>query len=86
MMLTVFSLFFLTACQLPKKPVLVQCHISYYDDECLCRKTSPGSVVKVLPLEECDKATAFSPQEWEKLKNYVHELEAYTQTHCVQTK
>lgn len=38
--------------------------------------------VKRVPLSTLDRATAFAPREWEKLINYVGDLERYAKKHC----
>lgn len=67
----------LTQCaSMPNKPVLEKCHISAPTVECVCGLTDKSEEVVWHPLEYCDKATAYRPQENEKLNNYVDALEA----------
>ena len=79
--LIIFS-FLLVGCVAPKKPIVELCHIDTIDDLCFCSLTSDPSSVIDNPLEYCDRATAFRPQEWEKVKNYMDELKIYIEEGC----
>lgn len=77
--LSVASSILLSACGAPPtKPTVELCTIDAKAVECICGMTAnPGSDVKRYPISYCDKATAARPAEWEKIQNYIHEMEEY---------
>lgn len=84
-LLIIFSCVFLSACIAPKKPTVEICHIDYPEWEGICQF---GGEKENLPkpnplfrrqLADLDKATCFAPKEWEKVQNYIDQLEAYIQ-------
>lgn len=65
----------------PQKPQVVMCIIDYPANEAICGLTDTTQTTRV-PLSTLDKATAFTPDEWQKLMDYKDQLEAWGQTHC----
>jgi hypothetical protein len=75
----VFSLLFLSGCLKPKKPKVELCQLDLPAQEGICGLTGQGANTKVIrrPLLELDKSTCAVPKEWEKVANYIHEMEIY---------
>ena len=79
--LILFSFVCLSGCLAPKKPNVELCNIDYPSDEGICGMTEGGEVYRI-ELSDLDRGTAFSPEEWEKVKNYIDELTAYIERGC----
>ena len=78
-LLTGFSF---SACEDPPgKPTVEMCVISEPFQKCYCGIKEPGKPIAEVIVEDlayCDKATAFPPAEWEKIKNYMDKMEAWS--------
>ena len=80
--LILFSVLVFSSCLVPKKPIVEMCQINYAGEECICGLTGGSTEVNFEPLSYCENATAFRPKEWEKVKNYVDEMEVYIKDGC----
>jgi hypothetical protein len=71
----------------PIKPVVTVCIIDYPRLEAICGETNRPELIEIeavrrIPLSEMDRATAFTPAEWEKIQRYIHRLEDYAEENC----
>lgn len=60
---------------MPEKPDIQHCLIDAPRLECICGLPSKPDEIQRHPIQYCDKATAFRPEENEKRRNYVKALE-----------
>lgn len=73
---------FLVSCVPPKKPVVEICQLDFVNDVAYCGMTDRPQDIYEVSLEDLDKATAFTPKNWEKIKNYIDEMEVFAKEHC----
>lgn len=87
-LVTLLIIFSLLGCKaMPVKPVVTVCVIDYPRSEAICGETKNPDLlvleeVRRIPLSMMDRATAFTPSEWEKVQVYVHRLEDYANEAC----
>jgi hypothetical protein len=67
---------------IPPKPSVNLCLLDVPANEASCGRTGTNDPIQRVPLAAMDKATAFSPADWELIKNYIDEMEDYVRHRC----
>lgn len=75
---------FLFGCRVPEKPEVQLCHFDYDRSQFICAMTDLPGEIYYLPAQEMDKATSFTPSDWEAIKNYTQTLREYIKLSCRQ--
>ena len=79
--LLIASSLLVAACEVPEKPEVTICVVDYPRSEAIC-DTPGGGFPRRVPLSDLDKATSFTPPEWEKVQVYIDRLEDYIRNQC----